>query len=147
MERRTAIESLCSAVDRRPVRRLQARHRSPTSGRADRDRSRSRARCHPTTDHQTEKCHLSRAGWLGRRARPPATTFNNRRRNCDHQGINDRTVHTSFRQHGSRYVMSVWLAQMVEALVAPTHVRLCVQEVRVRSPERTSSTLAFIPPG
>jgi len=43
--------------------------------------------------------------------------------------------------------MSVWLAQLVKALVAPTHVRSCVQEVRVRSPEQTSSTLASIPPG
>jgi len=40
-----------------------------------------------------------------------------------------------------------WLAQLVKALDAPTHVRSCVQEVRVRSPEQTSSALAFIPPG
>jgi len=30
--------------------------------------------------------------------------------------------------------LSVWLAQLVRALAAPTHVRSCVQEVRVRSP-------------
>jgi len=42
---------------------------------------------------------------------------------------------------------SVWLAQLVRALAAPTHVRSCVQEVRVRSPERTSLTLASIPSG
>jgi len=42
---------------------------------------------------------------------------------------------------------SVWLAQLVKALAAPTHDRSCVQEVQVRSPERTSSTLASIPPG
>jgi len=47
----------------------------------------------------------------------------------------------------SVYIMSVWLAPLVKALAAPTHVRSCVQEVRVRSPERTSSTLASIPPG
>jgi len=40
--------------------------------------------------------------------------------------------------------MSVWPAQLVKALAAPTHVRSCVQEVRVRSPERTSSTLAAL---
>jgi len=33
------------------------------------------------------------------------------------------------------------------ALAALTHVRSCVQEVRVRSPEQTSSTLVSIPPG
>jgi len=43
--------------------------------------------------------------------------------------------------------LTVWLAQLVKALAAPTHVRSSVQEVRVRSPERTSSTLASIPPG
>jgi len=43
--------------------------------------------------------------------------------------------------------VSVWLAQLVKALAALTHVRSCVQEVRVRSPEWTSSTLASIPPG
>jgi len=42
---------------------------------------------------------------------------------------------------------SVWLAQLVRALAALTHVRSCVQEVRVRSPERTSLTLASIPSG
>jgi len=45
------------------------------------------------------------------------------------------------------HVMSAWLAQLVRAFVAPTHVRSCVQEVRVRSPERTSLTLASIPSG
>jgi len=39
------------------------------------------------------------------------------------------------------------LAQLVKALADPTHVRTCVQEVRVRSPEQTSWTLASIPPG
>jgi len=34
---------------------------------------------------------------------------------------------------------------LVRALAAPTHVRSCVQEVQVRSPERTSLTLASIP--
>jgi len=43
--------------------------------------------------------------------------------------------------------LSVWLAQLVKALAALIHVRLCVQEVRVRTPEQTSSTLASIPPG
>jgi len=43
--------------------------------------------------------------------------------------------------------LSVWLAQLVKALAALTHVRSHVQEVRVRSPEQTSSTLASIPPG
>jgi len=43
--------------------------------------------------------------------------------------------------------LSVWLAQLVKTLAAPTHVRSCVQEIRVRSPERTSSTLASIPLG
>jgi len=43
--------------------------------------------------------------------------------------------------------ITVWLAQLVKALATPTHVRSCVQEVRVRSPERTSLTLASIPPG
>jgi len=43
--------------------------------------------------------------------------------------------------------LAVWLAQLVTTLAAPTHVRSCVQEVRVRSPERTSSTLASVPPG
>jgi len=43
--------------------------------------------------------------------------------------------------------VSVWLAQLVKALAALTHVCSCVQEVRVRSPEQTSSTLASIPPG
>jgi len=33
------------------------------------------------------------------------------------------------------------------ALAAPTHVRSCVEGVRVRSPEQTSSTLDAIPPG
>jgi len=42
---------------------------------------------------------------------------------------------------------SVWLAQLVKALAALTHVRPCVQEVRVRSPEQTSLTLASISPG
>jgi len=47
-----------------------------------------------------------------------------------------------------RYVcLSVWLAQLVEALAVLTHVCSCVQEVRVRYPEQTSSTLASIPPG
>jgi len=41
----------------------------------------------------------------------------------------------------------VWLAQLVTALAALTHVRSCVQEVRVRSPEQTSSNPAYIPPG
>jgi len=40
---------------------------------------------------------------------------------------------------------SVWLALLVKALAARTHVRSCVQEVQVRYPERTSSTLASIP--
>jgi len=40
----------------------------------------------------------------------------------------------------------VWLAQLVEALAALTHIRSCVQEVRVQSSELTSSTLASIPP-
>jgi len=44
-------------------------------------------------------------------------------------------------------LVSVWLAQLVRALATPTHVRSCVQEVRVRSPERTSLTLASIPSG
>jgi len=44
-------------------------------------------------------------------------------------------------------ILSVWLAQLLRALAAPTHVRSCVQEVRVRSPERTSLTLASIPSG
>jgi len=43
--------------------------------------------------------------------------------------------------------LSVWLAPLVRALAAPTHVRSCVQEVRVRSPERRSLTLASIPMG
>jgi len=43
--------------------------------------------------------------------------------------------------------LAVWLAQLVKALAAPTHVRSCVPEVRVRSPERLGSTLASIPPG
>jgi len=43
--------------------------------------------------------------------------------------------------------MSVWLAHMVKALPALTHVRSSVQEVRVQSPEQTSSTPASIPPG
>jgi len=42
---------------------------------------------------------------------------------------------------------SVWLAQLVRALAAPTHVRSCSQEVRVRSPERTSLTLVSLPSG
>jgi len=41
-------------------------------------------------------------------------------------------------------IKSVWLAQLVRALAAPTHVHSCVQEVRVRSPERTSLTLAWL---
>jgi len=45
------------------------------------------------------------------------------------------------------FLTSVWLAQLVRALAAPTHVRSCVQEVRVRSSERTSLTLASIPSG
>jgi len=45
------------------------------------------------------------------------------------------------------YIVLAWLAQLIKALAAPTHVRSCVQEVRVRSPERTSSTLASISPG
>jgi len=34
-----------------------------------------------------------------------------------------------------------------EASASPIHVRLCVQEVRVRFTEWTDSTLASIPPG
>jgi len=41
----------------------------------------------------------------------------------------------------SRHLWSVWLAQLVEALAAPTHVSSCVQAVWVRSLERTCSTL------
>jgi len=41
----------------------------------------------------------------------------------------------------------IWLAQVVKDPAAPKRVRLWVQEVRVRTPERTSSTLASIPPG
>jgi len=48
---------------------------------------------------------------------------------------------------GSIQFVSVWLAQLVRALAAQTHVRSCVQEVRVRSRERTSLTLASIPLG
>jgi len=44
-------------------------------------------------------------------------------------------------------LLSVWLAQLIKALAAPTYVHSCVQEVTVRSPEQTSSTLASIPPG
>jgi len=44
-------------------------------------------------------------------------------------------------------LLSVWLAQLVKALAALTHVRSCVREAQVRFPERTSSTLASIPPG
>jgi len=40
-----------------------------------------------------------------------------------------------------RYIV-VWLIQLVKALAALTHVRSCVQEVQVRSPEQTSVTLA-----
>jgi len=43
--------------------------------------------------------------------------------------------------------VSVWLAQLVKALAALKHVRSCVHEVRVQSPEQTNSTLASIPPG
>jgi len=42
---------------------------------------------------------------------------------------------------------SVWLAQLVKALAAPTHVRSCVQEVDVRSRKPTNLTLPSIPPG
>jgi len=43
--------------------------------------------------------------------------------------------------------MYVWLDQLVKALDDPTFVRSCVQEVRVQSPERISSTVASIPLG
>jgi len=42
--------------------------------------------------------------------------------------------------------LSVCLAQLVEALAAPTHIRSCVQEIRVRFPEQTKANLASIPP-
>jgi len=42
--------------------------------------------------------------------------------------------------------LSVWLSQLDKALAAPTHVRSCVQEIPVRSPEQISFTLASIPP-
>ena len=42
---------------------------------------------------------------------------------------------------------SVWLAQLVKSLAAPTHVHSCVQEVRVQSPEQTISTQDSSPPG
>jgi len=45
------------------------------------------------------------------------------------------------------YTCLLSAAQLVKALAAPTHVRSCVQEVRIRSPEQTSSTLASITPG
>jgi len=56
----------------------------------------------------------------------------------------------SWLRYGTNYhhqYLSVWLAQLVKALAAPTHVHSCVQEVWVRSPKWTSSTLASIPPG
>ena len=43
--------------------------------------------------------------------------------------------------------LSVWLAQLVKPLAAPTHVHSCVQEVWVQSPERTISTQDSIPSG
>jgi len=44
-------------------------------------------------------------------------------------------------------IIPVWLAQLVEALATPTHVRSYVLHVQVRFPEQTSSTLASIPTG
>jgi len=54
---------------------------------------------------------------------------------------------TGIRKSGMGFPTTVWLAQLVRALAAPTHVRSCVQEVWVRSPELTSSTQASIPSG
>ena len=43
--------------------------------------------------------------------------------------------------------MSVWLAQLVKSLAAPTHVHSCVQEIRVQFPEQTILTQDSIPSG
>jgi len=56
---------------------------------------------------------------------------------CPIQGGKCATVH-----QGEMSYIPVWLAQSVKTLDAPTHVRSCVQEVRVRCSVWTSSTLA-----
>ena len=42
---------------------------------------------------------------------------------------------------------SVWLAQLVKSMAAPTHVHTCVQEVRDQSPDQTIPTQDSIPSG
>jgi len=74
---------------------------------------------------------------------------NARRCACPLKGGNNNnsTIYIVSLTELSRLALLVWLAQLVKALAAPTHVRSFVQEVRVRSLEQTSSTLASIPPG
>jgi len=63
----------------------------------------------------------------------------------EHYRTASNTVHNTKEPASAHVCLAI--AQLVMALTAPMHVHSCVQEVRVRSPEQTSSTLASIPPG